>query len=90
MSLVLRKHQQRIDAAVLGYQAAISEIEGDLRLRAMSNDATDAELALLQRLKSEKAQMLHRYENLREAFKAIFGDIGTEAIDPNSFPRTMK
>ena len=79
MSLVLRKHQQRIDAAVLGYQAAISEIEGDIRLRAMSNDATDAELALLQRLKDEKVQMLYRYENLREAFKAILGDMSATA-----------
>ena len=75
MSLVLRKHEQRVAAAVLGYKAAISEIEGDLRLRAMSNDVSNQELALLQRLKDEKVQMLYRYENLREAFKAILGDM---------------
>lgn len=79
MSLVLRKHQERVAAAVLEYQAAISEIEGDIRLRAMSNDVTDAELVLLQRLKNEKAQMLHRYENLREAFRAILGDMSATA-----------
>jgi hypothetical protein len=71
VSFVLEKHQQDLISAVETYQAAMAEIEGHIRLRAMANDVSDGELNLLRRLKDEKAQMLYRYENLREAFKAI-------------------
>ena len=74
VSFVLEKHQQDVISAVETYQAAIAEIEGHIRLRAMANEVSDRELDLLRRLKDEKSQMLYRYENLREAFKAILPD----------------
>ncbi len=45
----------------------------------MSNDASPAELALLMRLKDEKAAILRRYENLGEAFKALIQISGMAA-----------
>lgn len=81
MSFVLLKHQQHVIKAVADYKAKISEIEADIRLRAMSNDVSRAELALLRRLKQESAQTLYRYQNLCEAFKAV--------VDPLICP-TMK
>ncbi len=74
MSFVLQKQQRNVLNAVDAYQAEIAEIEGHLRLRAMANDVSDRELDLLRRLKDEKSQMLYRYENLREAFKALLDD----------------
>lgn len=55
-------------------ETAVREIETDLRLRAMSNDANDKELALLRRLKDERADLLYRCQNLREAFIALLGE----------------
>jgi hypothetical protein len=40
----------------------------------MANDVSDRELELLRRLKNEKTEILYRYENLREAFRALLGD----------------
>ncbi|TDK29882.1 hypothetical protein E2F50_22060 [Rhizobium deserti] len=74
MSFVLETHQQNVANAVHQYHAEISEIEGHLRLRAMANDVSDRELELLRRLKNEKAEILYRYENLREAFRVLLGD----------------
>ncbi|WP_037076106.1 hypothetical protein [Neorhizobium vignae] len=74
MSFVLEKQQQNVLKALHAYQAEIAEIEGQLRLRAMANDVSDRELALLRRLKAEKSEILYRYENLRHAFKAILGE----------------
>jgi hypothetical protein len=79
MSFVLQEHQQRVSRAVETYRSEIVEIEGHLRLRAMANNCTDAELLLLHRLKQEKAAMLERYSNLSEAFKAILGSPGIAA-----------
>lgn len=79
MSIVLRAHQQQVARAVATYQSDISAIERDIRLRAMSSDVTYAEIAVLQRLKDEKMQMLYRYENLTEALNAILGDISIAA-----------
>lgn len=79
MSIVLRAHQQQVARAVANYQSDISAIEGDIRLRAMSSDVTYAEIAVLQRLRDEKMQMLYRYENLMEALNAILGDISIAA-----------
>jgi hypothetical protein len=79
MSIVLRAHQQQVARSVAAYQSDISAIERDIRLRAMSSDVTYAEIAVLQRLKDEKMQMLYRYENLTEALNAILGDISIAA-----------
>jgi hypothetical protein len=73
MSFVLQEHQQRVSRAVESYRSEIIEIEGHLRLRAMANNCTNAELLLLHRLKEEKAAILNRYTNLNEAFKAVLG-----------------
>jgi small-conductance mechanosensitive channel len=74
MSLVLQKYQQQIDRAVAAYRSEIDDVEVHLRLRAMANDTSDAEIRLLQRLKDEKAEVLYRYKNLSQAFKAVLGD----------------
>ncbi len=79
MSIVLRAHQQQVVRAVANYQSDIWAIEGDIRLRAMSSDVTYPEIAVLQRLRDEKMQMLYRYENLLEALNAILGDISIAA-----------
>ena len=79
MSFVLQKHQQHVVETMAAYQAKIAEIEGDIRMRAMSNDTNFAELRLLQRLKDECSAILYRYENLNEGFKAIVGDISIAA-----------
>lgn len=71
MSLILQRHHNDVIEAVSAYRSSLEEIESHLRMRAMSNDASSAELALLRRLKDEKASMLRRYENLSEAFKAL-------------------
>lgn len=71
MSLILQRHHKIVIEAVSAYRSSLDEIEAHLRMRAMSNDASFAELALLRRLKDEKASILRRYENLEEAFKAI-------------------
>ncbi|MGV1777095.1 hypothetical protein ACQZ6H_19475 [Agrobacterium fabrum] len=71
MSFVLEKHWDRLLTEIAACEVAVREIETDLRLRAMSNDASDRELALLRRLKHEKADLLYRCQNLREAFIAL-------------------
>lgn len=71
MSLILQRHHNNVIEAVSAYRSSLDEIEAHLRMRAMSNDASSAELALLRRLKDEKASILRRYENLEEAFKAL-------------------
>lgn len=79
MSFVLEKHQRFVVEAVSAYQAKIVEVEGDLRLRAMSNDTSAAELRLLQRLKDECSAILYRYDGLSEGFKAAVGPIDVAA-----------
>jgi hypothetical protein len=76
MSFVLQKHQRYVLDTVFAYQEKLDEIESDIRLRAMSNDTRDVELALLRRLKEECSATLYRYQNLKEAFKAVVGDTG--------------
>lgn len=71
MSLILQRQHNNVIEAVSAYRSSLEEIESHLRIRTMSNDASSAELALLRRLKDEKASMLRRYENLSEAFKAL-------------------
>jgi hypothetical protein len=83
MSFVLETHQQNVANAVHQYHAEISEIEGHLRLMAMANDVSDRELELLRRLKNEKTEILYRYENLREAFRALLGDHSVAAEWPH-------
>jgi hypothetical protein len=80
VSFVLEKHWERLLKEIAACEMAVREIETDLRLRAMSNDANDRELALPRRLKGEKADLLHRYQNLREAFIALLceNDIAAE------------
>lgn len=70
MSLILQRHHSNVIEAESAYRSSLDEIESHLRMRAMSNDASSAELALLRRLKDEKTSILRRYENLEEAFKA--------------------
>lgn len=74
MSIVLEKHWERLLAEIAACETEIREIETDLRIRAMSNDASDRELALLRRLKNEKAELLYRQMNIREAFSALLGE----------------
>lgn len=74
MSFVLEKHWERLLKEIAACEMAVREIETDLRLRAMSNDADDRELAFLRRLKNEKVELLYRCQNLREAFVALLGD----------------
>ncbi|WP_233284490.1 hypothetical protein [Agrobacterium tumefaciens] len=50
MSIVLEKHWERLLADIAACETGIREIETDLRIRAMSNDASDWELAFLKRL----------------------------------------
>jgi predicted neuraminidase len=87
MSFVLQKHQHYVVDTVVAYQAKLAEIEGDIRLRAMSNDTGDVELSLLRRLKEECAATLYRYQNLKEAFKAVVGEQGvaTEELPQPTF-----
>ncbi|MGV1822557.1 hypothetical protein G6L32_25615 [Agrobacterium tumefaciens] len=79
MSLILQRHHKNVQDAASAYRLSLDEIEGHLRIRAMSNDASPAELALLMRLKDEKAAILRRYENLGEAFKALIQISGMAA-----------
>ena len=79
MSFVLQKHQRHVLEAVAAYEARLVEIEADIRLRAMSNDTSMAELSLLQRLKDECSSILYRYQGLNEAFKATVGPIDVAA-----------
>jgi hypothetical protein len=74
VSFVLEKHWERLLKEIAACEIAIREIETDLRLRAMSNDTDDRELALLRRLKVEKADLLYRCLNLKEAFIAMLGE----------------
>jgi len=74
VSFVLEKHWERLLKEIAACEMAVREIETDLRLRAMSNDADDRELAFLRRLKNEKVELLYRCQNLREAFIALLGD----------------
>ena len=71
MSLILQKHQQNVLDAVAALQARISEIETDIRMRAMANSTSDCELRLLHRLKEEYSSNLYRYQGISEAFKAV-------------------
>ncbi|KWT81366.1 hypothetical protein G6L26_025990 (plasmid) [Agrobacterium radiobacter] len=71
MSFVLEKHRDRLLKEIAACEVAVREIETDLRLRAMSNEASDKELALLRRPKYEKADLLYRCQNLREGFIAL-------------------
>lgn len=70
----MEKHWERLLKEIAACEMAVREIETDLRLRAMSNDADDRELAFLRRLKNEKVELLYRCQNLREAFVALLGD----------------
>jgi hypothetical protein len=79
MSFVLQKHQRHVVETVVAYEARIGEIEADIRLRAMSNDTSMAELRLLQRLKDECTALLYRYQGLNEGFKAMVGPIDVAA-----------
>jgi|GEM_PF-3987778 len=79
MSFVLQKHQLHVVETVAAYEAKIAEIEADIRLRAMSNDTSLAELRLLQRLKDECLAILYRYQGLNEAFQALVGPIDVAA-----------
>jgi len=74
VSFVLEKHWKRLLKEIAACEMAVREIETDLRLRAMSNDADDRELTFLRRLKNEKVELLYRCQNLREAFIALLGD----------------
>ncbi|OOO28035.1 hypothetical protein BTE54_20090 [Agrobacterium sp. YIC 4121] len=74
VSFVLEKHWERLLKEIAACEMAVREIETDLRLRAMSNDADDRELTFLRRLKNEKVELLYRCQNLREAFIALLGD----------------
>ena len=71
MSIILQRHHEIVIKTVSAYRSSLQEIEADLRVRAMSNDASLQELALLRRLKDEIATILRSYENLEEAFKAL-------------------
>ena len=71
MSLVLQLHHKNVLEAAAAYRSSVDEIEAHLRIRAMSNDASSAELALLRRLKDEKASILRQYENIAEAFAVL-------------------
>ncbi|MGV1873080.1 hypothetical protein [Agrobacterium rosae] len=71
MSLILQLHHKSVLEAVAAYRSSVDEIEAHLRIRAMSNGASSAELALLRRLKDEKTSILRQYENLREAFEVV-------------------
>ncbi|SCX22071.1 hypothetical protein DSM25558_3060 [Agrobacterium sp. DSM 25558] len=71
MSIILQRHHAIVIKTVSAYRSSLQEIEADLRVRAMSNDASLQELALLRRLKDEMANILRSYENLEEAFKAL-------------------
>ncbi|WP_244518076.1 hypothetical protein [Agrobacterium fabrum] len=83
MSFVFGKYWERLLKEIAACEMAIREIESDLRIRAMSNDANDRELGLLRRLKDEKADFLYRSQNLKEAFIALLGenDIAIEGVD---------
>ncbi len=70
MSLILQKHQQNVLDMVAALQAKISEIETDIRTRAMANSTSDCELRLLHRLKDEYSSNLYRYQGINEGFKA--------------------
>jgi len=74
VSFVLEKHWERLLEEIAACEMAIREIETDLRLRAMSNDTNESELALLRRLKVEEAESLYRRLNLKEAFIALQDD----------------
>lgn len=71
MSLILRKHQQHVLDTAAALQARISEIETDIRMRAMANDTSDCELRLLHRLKDEYSSNLCRYQGISEGSKAL-------------------
>lgn len=71
MSLILQKHQQNVLDTIAALQAKISEIETDMRIRAMANSTSDCELRLLQRLKDEYHSNLCRYQGINEGFKAV-------------------
>nr|NTB10887.1 hypothetical protein [Agrobacterium fabrum] len=71
MSFMLEKHWERLLKEITACEIAVREIEIDLRIRAMANNVNERELALLRRLKDEKADLLYRYLNLREAFIAL-------------------
>lgn len=79
MSFVLQKYQKHVVSTVSAHQAMIREVEGDIRLRAMSNDTNIAELRLLQRLKDECSALLYRYQGLNEGFKCVLGSIDVAA-----------
>lgn len=71
MSLILQLHHKSVLEAAAAYRSSVDEIEAHLRIRAMSNDASSAELALLKRLKDEKTSILRQYENIAEAFAVL-------------------
>lgn len=71
MNLILRKHQQSVLDTVAALQARISEIETDIRLRAMANSTSECELRLLHRLRDEYSSNLCRYQGISEGFKAV-------------------
>ncbi|SOC90401.1 hypothetical protein SAMN05216358_0458 [Rhizobium sp. AN5] len=71
VSFVLEKHWERLLEEIAACEMAVREIEVDLRLRAMANNVNERELILLRRLKDEKADLLYRCLNLKEAFIAL-------------------
>ena len=75
MSLILRKHQQNVLDTVAALRERISEIETDIRMRAMANSTSDCELRLLHRLKDEYSSNLCRYQGINEGFKAVTREI---------------
>lgn len=74
MSFVLEKHWERLLEEIAACEMAVREIEIDLRLRAMANNVNERELILLRRLKEEKADLLYRCLNLKEAFIALLSE----------------
>jgi hypothetical protein len=79
MSLVLEKHRHHVLESVSAYKAKIAEIEGDIRLKAISNDTSDTEIRILQRLKDECITVMYQYEGLNEAFEALLGPVDIAA-----------
>jgi hypothetical protein len=79
MSFILHKHRLHVAESISAYSAKITEIETDIRMRAMSNSATAEELRLLQRFKDELSAILYRYQGLNEGFNAAIGETSIAA-----------
>lgn len=79
MSFVLEKHRLHVVETVAAFKEKIAEIEGDIRIRSMSNDTSDVEIRILRRLKEECSTVLYQYEGLNEGFKALLGPVDIAA-----------